>query len=85
VSSLNEIPWGTLRSHAQAATAKSYAPYSHVTVGAAGYTNDGRFVEGANVENMRCSDRRLTESGVQCLFPESYRVHAEVFPGQGRS
>ena len=51
MSSLNEIPWGTLRSHAQAATAKSYAPYSHVTVGAAGYTNDGRFVEGANVEN----------------------------------
>lgn len=29
----------------------SYAPYSHVNIGAAGYTSDGRFVEGANVEN----------------------------------
>jgi len=38
--------------------------------------------EGANVENMRCSDRKLTESGVQCLFPESYRVHAEVSPAK---
>lgn len=32
-------------------TSKSYAPYSHVTVGAAGFTTDGRIVEGANVEN----------------------------------
>jgi hypothetical protein len=38
--------------------------------------------EGANFENMRCSDRKLTESGVQCLFPESYRIHAEVWPAK---
>jgi cytidine deaminase len=29
----------------------SYSPYSHVKVGAAGYTTDGRVVDGANVEN----------------------------------
>ena len=29
----------------------SYAPYSNVHVGAAGYTDDGRVVVGANVEN----------------------------------
>ena len=29
----------------------SYAPYSHVRVGACALTSDGRFVEGANVEN----------------------------------
>ena len=51
MSSLNEIPWDVLRAHARNATTKSYAPYSHVTVGAAGYTSDGRIVEGSNVEN----------------------------------
>jgi len=51
VSSLNEIPWNDLRELARAATATSYAPYSNVHVGAAGYTTDGRFVSGANVEN----------------------------------
>jgi len=51
VSSLNEIPWATLRERAIHATSTSYSPYSHVKVGAAGYTTDGRVVEGANVEN----------------------------------
>lgn len=46
-----EIAWDTLRARAREATAKSYAPYSHVTVGAAGLTGDGRVVEGSNVEN----------------------------------
>lgn len=51
MSSLNEIPWNELRERAHRATKNSYAPYSNVRVGAAGYTTDGRFVEGANVEN----------------------------------
>jgi len=51
VSTLSEIPWESLRAQALRATTKSYAPYSNVTVGAAGLTSDGRSVEGANVEN----------------------------------
>ena len=51
VSGLGEIPWELLRSTARTATTKSYAPYSRVTVGAAGYTSDGRVVVGSNVEN----------------------------------
>jgi cytidine deaminase len=51
VSSLNEIPWEELRERARLATTTSYAPYSNVRVGACGYTTDGRFVTGANVEN----------------------------------
>ena len=51
VNTLSEIPWETLRTRALAATSRSYAPYSHVTVGAAGFTSDGRTVEGSNVEN----------------------------------
>ncbi len=51
VSSLNEIPWDDVREHAIRASVTSYSPYSKVRVGAAGYTTDGRIVEGANVEN----------------------------------
>jgi cytidine deaminase len=45
------IPWNELRERAQHATSTSYAPYSHVTVGACAVTTDGRIIEGANVEN----------------------------------
>ena len=51
VSGLVEIPWDDLRARARKATEKSYAPYSHVRVGAAGVTDDGRLIEGSNVEN----------------------------------
>lgn len=51
VSSSIVIPWNELRERARLATTKSYAPYSHVTVGACAITNDGRLIEGANVEN----------------------------------
>jgi cytidine deaminase len=51
VSNLSETSWNALRKQARHATLTSYAPYSHVSVGAAGYTSDGRYVEGANVEN----------------------------------
>ena len=51
VSGLNEIPWDELRARARLAATKSYAPYSNVHVGAAGFTNDGRLIEGSNVEN----------------------------------
>ena len=40
-----------LRERAWAQTARSYSPYSTVRVGAAGLTDDGRVVEGSNVEN----------------------------------
>ena len=51
VSAPADIAWDELRAKARAATKRSYAPYSHVTVGAAGLTSDGRVVEGSNVEN----------------------------------
>ncbi|MHB8334967.1 MAG: cytidine deaminase [Acidimicrobiales bacterium] len=46
-----DIPWGTLRARALAASTHAYAPYSTVRVGAAALTEDGTVVEGANVEN----------------------------------
>ena len=51
VSSPKAIPWNELRERARRATTLSYAPYSHVTVGACAITTDGRIIDGANVEN----------------------------------
>ena len=51
MSSSTAIPWKELREQARHATTTSYAPYSHVTVGACAITVDGRIVVGANVEN----------------------------------
>ncbi len=46
-----EIEWDTLRAMAREATQRSYAPYSHVSVGAAALTSTGELISGSNVEN----------------------------------
>jgi cytidine deaminase len=46
-----EIDWDTLRAMAREATQRSYAPYSHVSVGAAALTSTGELISGSNVEN----------------------------------
>jgi len=51
VNSPRAIPWSELRDRARQATTRSYSPYSHVSVGACAITDDGRVVEGSNVEN----------------------------------
>jgi len=51
VSSAPEIDWAVLRALARDATTRSYAPYSHVTVGAGALASDGTTVVGSNVEN----------------------------------
>lgn len=43
--------WAELRRRAREASARAYAPYSHVHVGAAAVTDTGLFAEGSNVEN----------------------------------
>jgi len=46
-----DVDWAALRAEARAMTARAYAPYSQVRVGAAALVDDGRIVAGANVEN----------------------------------
>jgi cytidine deaminase len=46
-----EIDWDSLRAMAREATQRSYAPYSHVSVGAAALTSTGELITGSNVEN----------------------------------
>jgi cytidine deaminase len=43
--------WPALRTAATDAARHAYAPYSGLRVGAAGLTDDGRIIVGANVEN----------------------------------
>ncbi len=45
------IAWDELWAAAQQASSEAYAPYSKLSVGAAGLTDDGRVVTGCNVEN----------------------------------
>lgn len=45
------VDWDELRDRARVMTERSYAPYSGVRVGAAAVCEDGRVVEGCNVEN----------------------------------
>jgi cytidine deaminase len=45
------IDWPGLRDAAREIMAHAYAPYSRFPVGAAGLADDGRVVQGCNVEN----------------------------------
>ncbi len=46
-----EIDWDALRSAARQAAQHAYCPYSGLQVGAAALCDDGRTVDGCNVEN----------------------------------
>lgn len=48
---MSDINWDALRTAANDAMNKAYAPYSNFPVGAAGQVDDGRIVSGCNVEN----------------------------------
>ena len=48
---MSDINWDALRTAANEAMNKAYAPYSNFPVGAAALVDDGRIVSGCNVEN----------------------------------
>ncbi len=48
---MKEIDWELLHVRAKTIMAKAYAPYSKFPVGVAALVDDGRIVEGCNVEN----------------------------------
>lgn len=58
------VDWGALRAAALAAAASAYAPYSGLSVGAAGVTADGRIVVGCNVENASYGLALCAECGM---------------------
>ena len=58
------IDWPGLRAAATAASARAYAPYSRLRVGAAGLTSDGRIIAACNVENASYGLTLCAECGL---------------------
>jgi homotetrameric cytidine deaminase len=58
------IPWAGLRRAARSVAANAFAPYSGLSVGAAGLTDDGRIVAGCNVENASFGLTLCAECGL---------------------
>jgi cytidine deaminase len=58
------VDWDELRSEATRVAARAYAPYSRLSVGAAGRTTDGRLVVGCNVENASYGLTLCAECGL---------------------
>jgi cytidine deaminase len=59
-----DIDWVRLRAAAVDVSARAYAPYSRLRVGAAGLTSDGRVVTGCNVENASFGLTLCAECGL---------------------
>src|ERR1700739_194777 len=59
-----DIDWGRLRAAAVDVSARAYAPYSRLRVGAAGLTDQGNVVTGCNVENASYGLTLCAECGL---------------------
>ncbi|MCL1868805.1 MAG: cytidine deaminase [Promicromonosporaceae bacterium] len=59
-----KIDWDALRERARDAMTRAYAPYSGYSVGAAALVDDGRVVEGCNVENAAYGVTLCAECGL---------------------
>jgi cytidine deaminase len=61
---VSSIDWDVLRAKANEALGWSYSPYSNFPVGAAALVDDGRIVQGANVENASYGVGLCAECGL---------------------
>ena len=59
-----EVDWDELRDAALQAAGTAYAPYSKLSVGAAGLTTEGLLVSGCNVENASYGLTLCAECGL---------------------
>ncbi len=83
-----EVDWPALRREAAAAASRAYAPYSRLSVGAAGVTDDGRIVSGCNVENASYGLTLCAECGLVSAFHRSgggRLVAASIVAGDGEA
>jgi cytidine deaminase len=81
------VDWALLRREAVAMTARAYAPYSGVLVGACGVADDGRLVRGCNVENASYGLTLCAECGLVSDLAASgggRLVAVAVVAGDGR-
>lgn len=61
---MSSIDWDEIRSAANDAMRRAYAPYSRYRVGAAALVDDGRIVAGCNVENASYGVGLCAECGL---------------------
>jgi cytidine deaminase len=61
---VTDIDWDQLRTVANEAMQRAYAPYSRYKVGAAALVSDGRIVSGCNVENASYGVGLCAECGL---------------------
>jgi cytidine deaminase len=64
MSTIPAIDWAALTAEATRVAGRAYAPYSHLHVGAAALTRDGRIVTGCNVENASYGLTLCAECGL---------------------
>ncbi len=64
MTDIDESTWQTLRTAAREVMTRAYVPYSHFPVGAAGLVDDGRVVQGCNVENASYGVGLCAECGL---------------------
>lgn len=74
------IDWPGLRAAATAASARAYAPYSGLRVGAAGLTSDGRIVAGCNVENASYGLTLCAECSLVSALHGAGAIHGAGVP-----
>jgi cytidine deaminase len=61
---MTDIDWEALREKAVEAATHAYAPYSHYPVGVAAIVDDGRLLQGCNVENAAYGVGLCAECGL---------------------
>jgi len=66
MTTVSPIDWPKLRTVARDAAAHAYAPYSKLSVGAAGLVDSGHVVSGCNVENASYGLTLCAECGLVC-------------------
>ena len=59
-----KVDWEALRGRAEEVSQRAYVPYSRFPVGAAALVDDGRIVEGCNVENASYGLTLCAECGL---------------------
>ena len=68
---MSSIDWDALRTEAEAAAQRAYAPYSGLSVGAAALVDDGEIITACNVENASYGLSLCSECGLVSTLYDS--------------